>query len=198
MAAEGHTESEIVEQLVGAAAQGDRDAQDALLRRYWAHIGAIVRGRMFRLSRGLRGREEDRDLVQDAVMRILRELPRHALQGRRPFLAWMRRVADAAVIDRQRFHAARRRSPEAEMPLDSRVAHSARSPDSRIDREREAAGLLSALRQLEPDTAAAVLMHHMGYTHAEVAAHLELGPEQVRKRIARAEVKLAELVADER
>lgn len=192
------TNTQALEDLIAAAASGDREARNILLTHYWPRIERIVRGRMYRVG-SLRGREDVVDLSQEVAMRILHDLHQHGWQGHKPFLAWMRKIADSTVIDRNRYHGAESRKPALEVDAEALggLAQSATSAETRSDRERLLRSLRLHLDSLKPDLQAALLMHHSGYTYPEIADHLNLNAEQVRKQIKRAEHKLADALAME-
>lgn len=186
-------ESQIVEELVRAAAAGSEAARGELLRRHWVLIEAMVSARRRRMARDLKVREQTADLAQELALRLLRDLPRHEWRGRGAFLAWVRRLSDNAVIDAQRYHQAQRRRAGAETDVSDEhlTAVHARSPESQIDAERRTVALYKTLAYLKPDYRAAVLMHHAGFTHAEIGEHLDCTAEAARKLVARAHARLA-------
>lgn len=189
------TESQFIEELVLSAASGDKNAQREVFRRYWPVISKIVWIHRTRLGKALSAREEPNDLLQGIAIEILENLPRHKWQGRSAFVAWMRRLAEAVVIDAARYHHAQRRDPRVETPVSMPLpnAPSPHGPESMLDQQRELVQLEVLLEQLKPEYAAAVRLHHMGYSHSEVGDMLGCSAEAARKLVARAESKLLQL-----
>ena len=184
------TDSAYVESLLAAAAAGNRDAQATLLRCYWPMIRQIVRVRRARIRRPVRSRDETADLEQDVAMRILKDLPSHVWHGRKAFAAWICQLATRQVIDNARFHGARKRDPAAEIPLDWHPGASGRSPESRLDEGRRLLDLQKRLASMKPEYSAALLLHHMGFAHAEIGDLLGCTAEAARKLVCRARLKL--------
>lgn len=193
------TQSEVVEDLVAAAGRGDRAAQQRLLADHWPVIRAVVRFRLQRLGGQLRNREEAVDLDQDVALKLLAELPQHVWQGRRAFIAWVKKVADNYLRDRQKYHAAGIRDRGAETRddhLDNAPRAGSPSPESAMDHDRELQSLRSLLAQLKDEYAAAVMLFHMGWTHEEVGDMLGCTSEAARKLVARGLSKLQRLRAE--
>ncbi len=191
------TESELIAELVGAAGRGDRAAQEELLRHYWSLILGVVRTRMKRLAPQLGWREEADDLDQEVALRLLRELPKHDWRGKGAFIAWLKRVADNHIRDRQRFHQARRRDRGAET-IEERADEAprpGRTPESLVDQNRELATLEVQLAELKPEYASAVRLNQAGFSHAEVGELLDCSAEAARKLVARGLSKLQRLRA---
>ena len=186
------TDSEVLEELVAAAARGDRAAQETLLGQYWQVIRQVVRARKNRLGTRLAAREETQDLQQAAALRVLTELEDHRWQGRPAFVAWVKKLAQVEVIDRYRFHSAKKRDVIAETSDERALDRPApaRSAESRLDDQRELDQLIDQVQALKPEYGAALMMHHMGFSHAQIGELLECTPEAARKLVTRARLKL--------
>lgn len=189
------TESQIVEELVAAAAEGDRSAQTQLLERYWPLIRATVRGRKNRLSNKLAAREETQDLEQVVAIKLLNVLPKHAWRGGSAFAAWIKKLASNEVLDTYRRHGAQKRDAHAEQSLEPGVElqQPARSAESRFDDHRRFDTLMKQIQELKDEYGAALMMHHLGFTHAQIGEALGCTPEAARKLVARARRKLLEI-----
>ena len=106
--------SVVIEDLVVAAASGNRRAQEELFERYWSVIRQIVRACRARHGRYLQLRDQTDDLAQEVAMEVLSNMPRQRWQGRQAFRAWLRCMAEAKVIDAQRYHLAQKRDQRRE------------------------------------------------------------------------------------
>lgn len=192
------TASETMIDLLAQAAAGDRQAQQRVLERYWPVIRQAVRGRKNRLGQKLAAREETQDLEQSAAIRILAELGKHEWRGRGAFAAWIRRLAEVEVIDAYRHHSAQKRDAGAEQSGDEErlVAPMARSFESRFDDQHRLGELLAHVQRLKDEYGAALLMHHMGFSHAEIGETLDCTTEAARKLVSRGRIKLLALMKE--
>jgi RNA polymerase sigma factor (sigma-70 family) len=189
------TASEDLEQLVARAAQNDVRAKNDLVRQYWPVIQMAVRGRRRSLGAKHRGRDDTADLMQDAAMRVLRELPRHEWRGHRAFVAWIKRLTDAEVIDAQRYHLAAKRDVRREATATSRAGVSRSSIETRLDQKKRLHEVSEQIATLKPEQQTAIFMHCLGYAHGETGELLGCSPEAARKLLARALAKLADMHA---
>lgn len=182
-------ESEIVEALVAAAASGDRRAQEELLQKYWGLIESVIRLRRQRVGKQVRQREETADMQQDVALHVLRELPKHVWTQRRGFVAWLRKLADAKVIDAQRRHSAQRRDAGAETQLptgDNLLGQRGPGVETLADEKRQVSTVEGLLGQIKPEYAIAVKMHFLGFSHQDISEVLACSSvEAARKLVAR-------------
>lgn len=186
------TDSEVLEELVAAAAAGDRGAQQHLLAQYWPVILQAVRARKHRMGGALAAREDTQDLQQAAALRVLQQLTRHRWQGSSAFAAWIKTLARLEVVDAHRHHHAGKRDVGAEARAMSvgGIAAAGASNESRFDAGRRLEALLEQVQALKPEYATALLMHHMGFSHAEIGDTLGCTAEAARKLVSRARTRL--------
>ncbi|MBV9934328.1 MAG: sigma-70 family RNA polymerase sigma factor [Actinobacteria bacterium] len=171
--------------LLDAARAGDRDALDRLLRQHYDAIHAVCR-------RITGNRADADDAAQDALMAIVRALPR--FDDRARFSTWAYRVAVNASLDELR---RRRRRPTArgEQRDDTAVLFSGAiaSPEAagtRVDVD-------AALATLAPEFRAAVVLRDLcQLDYAEIAEVLEVPIGTVRSRIARGRAALVPLLGN--
>jgi RNA polymerase sigma-70 factor (ECF subfamily) len=163
--------------LAAAAASGDRDALDALLRRHAGLVHAVCR-------RVLAHPEDALDATQEALLAIARKI--HTFDGRARFTTWCYRVATNAALDEAR-RRARRPSPVDVVP-EPRGAGPAID-----DLVADQLDVDAALAQLSPDHRAAVALRDLvGLDYAEIGEVLGIPPGTVRSRIARGRAALAD------
>jgi RNA polymerase sigma-70 factor (ECF subfamily) len=158
-------------ELVERAGRGDHEAFAVLARGVIARLDAAAR-------LILRDRELARDAVQEAMLRAWRDLP--GLRDPERFDAWLYRLTMRSSLDAARQR--RRRVIEVELqPFDG---PSVRDPSaSVIDRDV----LDRALRALEPEARALVVMHYyLGVSVPEVADSLGIPLGTAKSRLSRA------------
>lgn len=155
----------------------------------------------------LRQRESPSELVQQALVRVAKGLPRFdgaPVQWR----AWAAKILKHRMIQRRRFHQALRRNPSLEVPLSPLfagssanlpIAASESGPLSRLGREE----LQLTLRQLvselpSEDRQILQLRIEQDLTWSQIATEMQSTAEAVRKRFGRAvrafTVRLRELL----
>jgi RNA polymerase sigma factor (sigma-70 family) len=191
---ESSTASEALESLVAAAAGGQRQAQEELLARFWPLIRYTVRARKNRLGRRLAAREETEDLEQSAAMKVLRELDAHEWRGSSAFAAWVKKLASVEVIDVYRHHSAQKRDAAADTAVSraEQLPADLRSMESKVEDAGRMQELLRDIAGLKEEYGAALLMHHLGFAHQEIADALGCTPEAARKLVTRARKRLLE------
>jgi RNA polymerase sigma-70 factor (ECF subfamily) len=154
--------------LVERAQRGDREAFDAIASAAYHHLYAVSR-------RILRDGYAAEDVVQEALIRAWRDLPR--LREPERFDAWLHRVLIRACHDHVR--AQRRRLPQVDV-LDIDGAVGADAITRLADRDQ----LERAFLELSVDhRAVLVLTHYVGLRAAEIAAILEIPPGTVSSRL---------------
>jgi RNA polymerase sigma-70 factor (ECF subfamily) len=175
--------------LVEAAAAGDRDAFDKLVRRYQGVIVGLARSLTA-------GNVDAEDIAQEVFVRAWRSLP--GFRGESTFRTWLHRIAINVVRSHQgRFARLRRlfQSPPADRSPDVDSVEAA--PD-RADLEahlllrdaidRALASLPEELRQ------AVILRDVQGLDYKEIAAVLDVPIGTVESRIFRARQRLRPLL----
>jgi len=167
--------------LAAAAAAGDRDALEALLRRHAGLVNAVCR-------RVLANPEDALDAAQEAMLAIARKI--HTFDGRARFTTWCYRVATNAALDEAR-RRARRPSPVDIVPEPRGRGQSI------ADLVADQLDVDAAMNQLSPDHRAAVALRDLvGLDYAEIGEVLGIPAGTVRSRIARGRAALADHLAE--
>lgn len=188
-------DTQLIEALVLAAAQGDVGAQQQLLQRYWPLIESVVRHHRRRAGAVLRAREDTSDSLQEAALRILGELTKQRWQGRSAFIGWLCELTKMQVIDQARHHNAQKRGPGAQVPLDEEQAWASMpGVETWLDGQKREQQLRVLMGELSEEQRTALYLHHLGYSHAEVGEVLECSPEAARKHVARGLARLTTMV----
>ena len=163
---------------VRAAQAGSDEAMEALFRVHWgpAHRAAFLI---------VHDDAAAEDIAQEAFLAAVRALDR--FDRSRPFGPWLHRITVNRAIDYARARALR---PEAEW-----TDAAAGSTDALDEISAE---LLTALRELEPDHRAVVVLRYvLEYTPGEIASMLDLPRGTVNSRLRRALDRLRPAVTEE-
>ncbi len=174
--------------LVRAAAQGDRDAQQKLLRE---HIGRI-RARVTRLAGGS---SEAQDLVQIACVELLKSLRRYRGDASLPY--WVDRVTTHVVL--KHFRSTKRR--RARIALVNDVAEVDQpcgvDAENQVQWRQGIEAARAIIDQLKPNRRIVfVLVAIEGRTLAETAGLLDLSLPATKSRYLRARRDLDRLIAN--
>ncbi len=152
------------------AVAGDREAFGALVERHQAAVR--------RLTRSVTGDAADADdAAQDAFLSALDRIETY--DPSRPFGPWLMRIATNAAIDLVRRRAVRRAAA-----LDEQAPARGPSPAGDAESAEIRARLTAALAALpERQRVAVTLFDAEGYSHAEIAAVLEIPEGTVRSDV---------------
>jgi RNA polymerase sigma-70 factor (ECF subfamily) len=178
--------------LLERAKAGDAVALDSLLARYrprlrrWAHR---------RLPTWARTMVDTEDLVQDTMIKTIRNLAGFDAQGDAGFQSYLRAAVGNAIRDEIR--KARNRPPIGD--LDSSLASDESSPLERAVGRLRLRRYEAALERLAPqDRDAVVARLEFGFTHGELAAALgKRTPDAARKLCQKAFVRLLAIMDEE-
>lgn len=186
--------------LVSRALEQDREAIDALFRRYRDRLRAALRkliGPKYRLLLA-----DSEDATQDAILSALRRLHQFEYRGDGSFLAWLLKGAEYEIVRRVRALEARKRTADgAVLGLDSAVEQAVASKDatpSQVHDESELAERIREALQKLPDREreVIVLRRYLELDTAEICDELGLPTEgAVRALLSRAQARLSGLLS---
>ncbi len=186
--------------LVAAAAQGDPEAFEALVRPYL--------GMLFRVIDRILGNEaESQDALQDALLAVHRELP--GFQGASKFSTWAYRICvNQALMARRKRVRRREDAIEDLMPRFGDEGHHMNT-DTILDWSEDAEALMkveqaelkakvrAGLDRLSDDQRAVFVLRDLeGWNTDEIASHLGITRELVRQRVHRARLALRALLPE--
>ncbi len=158
--------------LVQRALAGDGQARDALYRAHVEDVQRLVVSLRLRLQR-----EEVEDAVQDAFLRLFRDLPR--FDPGRSLRGYVLGIARNVAIDRCRRARVRRTEPLTDTTPDG----GARPAEALVQAE-ETDLVARALEALDPERRAALALRHVqGLTMDELAQALECSLPTARARL---------------
>jgi RNA polymerase sigma-70 factor (ECF subfamily) len=180
---------------------GDRDALAGLFDYYRSRLGKMVR---VHLDTRLAGRFDASDVLQEAFLDAVRQLPAYLRQPRVAFYVWLRGVAWERLLNLQRQHAgAQCRAVGRELALPAKssalLARSLLAPGpspSEILLQAELRQRLQrALARLDPEDREVILMRHFeNLSNGEVAQALGIGDSGATMRYGRALFRLKEIL----
>jgi len=177
--------------LVARCQDGDREAQELLVRKYQEKV--------YHLAYGLLGHpEEALDACQEVLVAMLRSLAR--FRGESRFQTWLYRITINTCIMRRRSARARTRLI-SDVPVDSaRPAWQQVDPESMVLNREAQAAVREHLRRLPPEFRAVVVLRELeGLSYEEIAETLGVPLGTVRSRLSRGRLLLREaLLRDER
>jgi RNA polymerase sigma-70 factor (ECF subfamily) len=177
--------------LVAAAKSGDRQAFEALVRRY--------RKRIFALALHItHSASEADDITQDVFLKAYRALA--SFEGRSQFFTWVYRMTVNRSLNARRDRARRGEDTIDDPRLELAVAVDARSnPGRETELRQQYARLLRALDSLPVDMRTTVILVSLqGMSHGEVAIIQNLSEGTIAWRMHEARRRLTAQMAPER
>lgn len=190
-------------QLHQRASRGDEHAIEALLERHLDGLRNYVRRNV---SPGVLAKESSSDLVQSVCREVLAHVEQFEYRGEDAFRSWLYQAALRKLIDRQRYYNAEKRELAREAPpapshelsgeaASVLAASLAASPSSEAILNEEVQRLERAFAQLEDaDRRIIHLVYVRGFSHAQVAAELNLSEVASRKQLSRALARLSKRI----
>lgn len=176
------------EALVVAAQKGDRSAMEELLQKHYARIFSVCR-------RMLNSEEDACDAAQEAVLSIVRNLPKFSSEA--AFPTWAYRIAVNACLDEI---SKRKRRPLLRLGRKDGERSDEQDKEAASDTAETAAARVdvqTALADLTDEFRVAVVLRDQGeLSYAEIAELLDVPVGTVRSRIARGRAELAERLAE--
>jgi RNA polymerase sigma-70 factor (ECF subfamily) len=197
------THSEV---LLRQASAGDDRALRDLFELYRGRLKKMVQ---LRLSQRLRGRVDDSDVLQDAMLEVARTLQEYLREPTIPFYLWLRQIVARKLIDVHRRHLgaemrdARRdlnlvqaKQPAADSAsLAVQLSAGITSPPNALLRDELRAQVQAALALMEPlDREVLALRHFEQLSNREAALVLEIDTSAASKRYTRALERLRNLL----
>jgi RNA polymerase sigma-70 factor (ECF subfamily) len=177
---------------------GDQDALNELYNRYLNRVLAAVRAR---LGAELRGKLESWDVLQDALMVSLKNVPSFNQTGEGAFLSWLAKVVENRIRDHLDFFRADKRDHRLEKPMAARLPDSSDqidipqrnspSPSQVLILSEDLARLETAMDQLPEESRELILAVKIeGRSYQEIADATGKSPDAVRMQVKRALVAL--------
>jgi RNA polymerase sigma-70 factor (ECF subfamily) len=178
--------AELDREVVEAARRGERSAQARVVDRFARPIWALA----CRMLGSAGRREATDDITQDALLAVLRSLPRYRFEAGR-FSAWVMTIAARTVIDELR------RRTDLAPALE--IIDDDERPDRRSERRATVRAIEDAVGNLPPEYRAAfVLRAYHELEYGEIADALGIDIGTVKSRLWRARAQLQAALAEVR
>ena len=176
---------------------GDAAALDDLLRRELPWFQREVQHRM---GNELRARTDADDIVQQALLNVLRHGPRFEVADTEHYRALLLRIVENTVRKLVRDGRREKRAAAREEPLPSgsvlALEAGVTRPSAAADRNEKRAWVQLALELLDPDDREVILLRQWeGLPYAEIATRCAVSEDAARMRFERAVARLVRLVA---
>ena len=192
-------------ELLQAAQAGDRDALGVLLELYRNYLRLLAR---LQVGRGLRGKADPSDLVQEAFLAAQRGFDKFRGTTERELVEWLRQILASKLADlARRYLRTGRRDVRLERQLAADLDGSSRalgealpaphsSPSERAARRERTVLLADAVKSLPADYGEVIILRHLeGLPLAEVAARMGRSVDSVKKLWVRGIARLREALA---
>jgi RNA polymerase sigma-70 factor (ECF subfamily) len=178
------TQSPTTDQLIATCLEGDQEAWNAVVQRYWR--------RVFNVAYQFVGRhDEAEDLTQDIFLKLFKALG--SFDRRANFQTWLVSISRNLCIDHYRSVSKERETVDRSVDA-STLTPAARGRDAlkRLERGDRWALLQKAMLELAPTLRAAVLLRDIQeLSYHEIATRLKLPEGTVKSRINRGRHELA-------
>jgi RNA polymerase sigma-70 factor, ECF subfamily len=187
------------DELIRAAQKGDRQAFDALVRRYDRSV--------LRLAMHVLGNEQDaQDVHQEAFLKAYRHLSNFRFEC--SFYTWLYRIVTNLCLDQLRRRKSRREDPSTaldgageEMDLLANLTdgRASANPARELERKTMSAAIQDALNELTPrERTVFELKHYQGLKLRTIGEMLSTTEETAKNTLFRATRKLRSRLADAR
>jgi RNA polymerase sigma-70 factor, ECF subfamily len=172
--------------LIARCRRGDRDAQEALVRRYQEKV--------YRIAYNFLGRHEEAlDACQEALVAMLRGLASY--RGEAQFSTWLYHLTTRVCLMQRRKHVARHRLLVEDPPTDDVVDTQPGPLATTLSHEVQGV-VREHLRRLPEEFRATIILRELeGLSYEEIAAALRVPVGTVQSRLNRGRKLLREAFA---
>jgi RNA polymerase sigma-70 factor (ECF subfamily) len=189
--------------LVQRAKTGENQALNLLLDRYMNRVLRIVR---MRLGKHLRQKMESMDVVQEVMIRAIKDFDHFELQNEGAFLRWLSALIQNQISDLADFHSAEKRNQNKEASsgkksdsdrsiLSQLPADSIYRPSVQFQLKQDVLELETALDQLSADQREIIIMRqYEELSFKDIGQTLTLSEDAARMQYTRALGKLTDLM----
>jgi RNA polymerase sigma factor (sigma-70 family) len=190
--------SQVLEDLVRRAKAGDLDAQNQIVVENLDYVRGMVRNRA---GPKLKTRVEEDDLVQTAMIEVIRDVKKVDFRGREQFGQWLAQLVQNKIRDKAEYIQRKKRDYKREKPLvpnDSTMTSSGgipqtmitaktRGPATRVEYWEDQERLQRALRELPDDLRTIIIeKQYNNRSLREIADQLGISEGIVARRLVKA------------
>jgi len=178
-----------IQKMIERAQAGDRGAFEGLVEKYRERLLERIR---LRLGKGLQGRVEAEDVLQETLLRAFLSVGRFRWQGDASFPRWLGGIAENLLLD-----LADQQSRKGFLRLEREVRMSGTSPSVALRRKERFSRLEDALNKLSPEHRQVILLARIeGVPVKEIALRMNRTPNAVAQLLWRALRRLRETFGD--
>lgn len=176
---------------------GDDDALNRLMRRYYDRVCAVVHRS---LPAAIRPRYDTGDVIQEAMLRVLRKVDTFEYRNEGAFFSWLCTATERTLVDLIR-HASRQcRDRGQEIPLDAagspEPVSSYRDPGSEVSSRDEQKRVMAGLEKLDEELRRVILYREYGrLTWKELGDATGMPPVTARRRYLQALSTLGKILS---
>lgn len=164
--------------LIKKCQRGDRQAFDALIRRYYDYVSGF-------LLKTTADETLSEDLTQETFLKMIRSIETFDPGGKASFGTWLITIAKNCYIDHLRRNRIYLEDIES-LPLED-----TRSMADEVERKLEYERVLAAMESLPPEQALAIRLKYVeDMTLAQIAEQVGVQPKTIKSRIHDGTVKL--------
>jgi RNA polymerase sigma-70 factor (ECF subfamily) len=188
---------------VDLARDGNTSALEQLCAVYGERIHRIAR---LRMGRELRSKLESMDVVQEALISVVKDLDKFTYKNEGDFLRWTSKIVENRIRDNvDKFHAAKR-DMRREVHIQDRNFHTKEGHDNHIEpirvttpsvlfsKKEELDKLESAIDKLKPEYRLVIISVKIeGLSLKEIGDKMNKSADAVRMLISRAMASLTEI-----
>lgn len=184
------TNKEVVKDLVDSCIKGNRKSQELLYKTFYGKMLAVC-------MRYSRNKEEAQDVLHDGLIKVFMKLK--SFENKGSFEGWVRRIIVNSAIDSVRTRKDFYIKEEQEFLIDDIVDDSDKTEELEKIQRMKAETLIGLMQKLSPAYRMVFNLFAVeNMQHKEIAETLNISIGTSKSNLAKAKVKLKELVEQHR
>jgi RNA polymerase sigma-70 factor (ECF subfamily) len=183
------TNKEAVERLVQACIKGDRSSQQTLYKAFYSKMMAVC-------MRYARNREEAQDILHEGYIKVFNKLK--SFENKGSLEGWIRRIVVNVAIDHVRSRKEFFISQDNDYKIDNLTDSDSEASDVEAYKQVQVQTILRLLQDLSPAYKLVFNMYVIeDMPHKEIAERLNISIGTSKSNLAKAKMKLKEMVEKE-
>lgn len=184
------TNKEVVKDLVDSCIKGNRKSQELLYKTFYGKMLAVC-------MRYSRNKEEAQDVLHDGLIKVFMKLK--SFENKGSFEGWVRRIIVNSAIDSVRTRKDFYIKEEQEFLIDDIVDDSDKTEEMEKIQRMKAETLIGLMQKLSPAYRMVFNLFAVeNMQHKEIAETLNISIGTSKSNLAKAKIKLKELVEQHR